>query len=169
MSKRTKYDIGLGTSTTSGSGSVETQTQLYSLAQWNQRVQDAYQCRKRGEVLPVPFLPADMWNEWLWGFDPAEQCNLECLMNRSHLLGLLLARYRAIYQDPSTSDGTLIQILGDAPDNRISLFEVPVNTYSLRHLRDTVQNLQLNWVSCACAAIPKMKDAVDALLHRLPP
>jgi hypothetical protein len=89
MSKRNKYDIGLAISDSSASGPTDIN---YSLAPWNRRVEEAYQCHVGGTVLPEPFLPVDMWNEWLWGFDPTEPCNIECLLNRSQLLGLLLAR-----------------------------------------------------------------------------
>jgi hypothetical protein len=94
-SKRQRYDIGLGSSTHTPSNDT---TQAYSLAAWDKQVEEAYQCSVEGRVLPEPFLPENMWNEWLWGFDPTEPCSMECLMNRSHLLGLMLARYRAVYQ-----------------------------------------------------------------------
>jgi hypothetical protein len=65
-----------------------------------------------------------------------------------------------------TSESTLAQIMGGKTDDRLSLFDTPVNTYTLRHLRDAVQNIQLNWVKCACVDIPNMKNAVNALMHR---
>jgi hypothetical protein len=167
MSKRQRYDIGLP-STNEISHST---SQSYDLQPWNIRLEEVYQRCAAGDELPAPFLPENMWNEWLWGFDPVEACNIECLMNRSHLLGLLLARYRAMYQVRySTSTSTLAELLGCKSDvahyQRLCLFNTPVSTYSLRHLRDTVQNIQLNWVNCSCPSIPEMKEVIDALMHR---
>jgi hypothetical protein len=164
MVKRNKYEIGLG-SDEDEKGS--NRTEHYSLSRWNQLIEDAYGCYVRGEVLPEEFLPENMWNEWLWGFDPTEQCNIECLMNRSHLLGLLLARYRGIYQSRyRTSNNTIAEFLGTQVTHKICLFDCPINTYTLRHLRDTVQNIQLNWIECTCACIPNMKNTINALFHR---
>jgi hypothetical protein len=167
MSKRQKYDIGLATV----DDARDTTTHSYNLQPWNSRIEAAYHQKNTSGVLPEPFLPENMWNEWLWGFDPTEPCHIECLLNRSHLLGLLLARYRAMYQVRySTSESTIAELLGSEDDcahrKRLCLFDTAINTYSLRHLRDTVQNLQLNWIDCSCISIPQMENVVNALLHR---
>jgi hypothetical protein len=164
MNKRTKYDIGLGVVENVESDNT---THTYSLAPWNKKVEEAYQCLMRGDILPEPFLPVNMWNEWLWGYNPTEACSIECLLNRSHLLGLLLARYRAVYQEMyRSSENTLSDILGPGVDKRLCLIDTEIRSYTLRHLRDTVQNIQLNWVQCDCVNIPTMPEAVNALLHR---
>jgi hypothetical protein len=167
MSKRQRYDIGLRCSDEAGDHVARD----YDLQPWDKKIEETYLQHITGSELPEPFLPGNMWNEWLWGFDPTEPCHIECLMNRSHLLGLLLARYRAMYQIRySTSESTLMELLGLQNDNvnhgRLCLFDTPVNTYSLRHLRDTVQNIQLNWVDCSCISMPNMKEVVNALMHR---
>jgi hypothetical protein len=167
MTKRKRYDIGLRSSNEVGDHAAQT----YSLQMWDKQIEDAYQQFAAEKKLPEPFLPENMWNEWLWGFDPTEACHIECLLNRSHLLGLLLARYRALYQVKySTSTSTIAELLGSKNDGahyqRLCLFDTPVNTYSLRHLRDTVQNVQLSWVDCSCASMPQIKEVVNALMHR---
>lgn len=40
-------------------------------------------------------LPDSIWDEWLWHSDPLQECHMDLMMNRMHLLGLLIARYRA--------------------------------------------------------------------------
>jgi hypothetical protein len=164
MSKRPRYDIGLR----STHEVVDDAAQVYSLQVWDKKIEDTYSQLIAGHELPEPFLPENMWNEWLWGFDPTEPCHMECLMNRSHLLGLLLARYRAMYQVRyHTCNSTILELLGATNDvSRLCLFDTPVNTYSLRHLRDTVQNVQLNWIECSCASMPQMEEVVNALMHR---
>jgi hypothetical protein len=37
-------------------------------------------------------LPESAWDEWLWGTDAARECDINIMMNRMHLLGLLIAR-----------------------------------------------------------------------------
>lgn len=162
--KRSKYDIGL---VSSEGGVGRDVTYAYSLHKWNTHIEEAYAQYVKNEPLPEEFLPSNMWTEWLWGFNPEQHCGIECLMNRSHLLGLLLARYRAIYQvQYQKSERTLLDILGSSRDARLCLFDAPVANYSLRQLRDTLQNIQLNWVLCDCTSIPNMKDAVNAIMHR---
>jgi hypothetical protein len=164
-SKRNKYDIGLPRQDV---GEEEcNRVECYSLEPWNKLVEEAYRSlEERGEVREA-FLPPNMWNEWLWGFDPTEACHIECLLNRSQLLGLLLARYRAIYQVRySTSSNTLVDFLGDEGVGMLSLLDIAVKAYNLRELRDTIQNIQLKWVDCHCISIPTMKNVVNALFHR---
>lgn len=88
VAKRQKYDIGRSVQVNdSGLDPSE-----YTLQQHNSAVEAAHASHSSGNELPPPFLPEDMWNEWLWGFDPCVQCHIECLLNRTHLLGFLLAR-----------------------------------------------------------------------------
>lgn len=37
-------------------------------------------------------IPDSIWNEWLWRCDPLQECHMDLLLNRMHLLGLLIAR-----------------------------------------------------------------------------
>jgi hypothetical protein len=141
--KRHKYDIGLGSN---DDLNINKAAQLYNLQPLDKRIEDVYKCYLGGGELPAPFLPENMWNEWLWGFDPSEACNIDCLMNRSHLLGLLLARYRAIYQPRyAASDSTIEVILGSRSSTAcLCLFDTPIRNYSLRQLRDTVKHPSSN-------------------------
>lgn len=49
----------------------------------------------------------EMWLEWLWESDALKECYMETMMNRMHLLGLLIARYRAATLE--AEDGTLLE------------------------------------------------------------
>ncbi len=52
--------------------------------------------------------------------------------------------------------------------SRLCLFDsTPVHSMTLRQLRDSVQNLQLNWVEMKVAETmqPQITEAVDALFH----
>jgi hypothetical protein len=40
-----------------------------------------------------PMLPDSIWDEWLWGTDALQECHMDVMMNRMHLLGLLIARW----------------------------------------------------------------------------
>lgn len=115
-------------------------------------------------------LPDSLWIEWLWQSAPMQECSMDLMMNRMHLLGLLVARYRATRQ--RNSNTTLAHILqqqgqkGGNHNNRLWLFDGPVSRYTLRQLTDSLQNLQIQWNRWALFSVPKMQDAIDALLHR---
>lgn len=148
--KRQKYDIGLPNDHLSSNDML--QNKSCCLVPFNQDMEKACECMFNGTDLPNLFLPESMWEEWLWGSDPTEPCHIDCLMNRSHLIGLLLVRYRAIYQEKfKTSSNNIVDFLG--VKNNLSLFDEPVNQYNLRQLRDAVQNIQLNWVKSGCVEI----------------
>ena len=154
-------------------------------------------------TMPHPsFLSPSIWDQWLWHEDPLEECHIDLMLNRMHLLGLLIARYRAAYQDRfHQSDLTLHQILCEgllSPSlqerqqqlisaamtkesaatalqqerqrrNRLCLFDqIPVRALTLRQLRDTIQNIQLQWVPLQVAETmqPQIMEAIDALMHR---
>lgn len=93
-------------------------------------------------------LPDSLWNEWLWETDALQECHMDLMMNRMHLLGLLICRYRACKQIRfHKSNATLLQIILRS-ENKIGsmpvlwLFDEPVRQYSLRQLMDTVLNMQ---------------------------
>lgn len=67
--------------------------------------------RKHLGILPVTAgldpaharaLGSAMWGEWMWGCNPTEDCPIDILLNRCHMLGLLLARYRGASAPPET-------------------------------------------------------------------
>jgi hypothetical protein len=82
-------------------------------------------------------LPADTWDEWLWKTDPEEPCSAELMLNRNHLLGLLICLCKGM-EDPTGSTNP-------PTPGRLALMERPVHEMTLRELKDTVSNLQLEW------------------------
>jgi hypothetical protein len=83
--------------------------------------------------------PAVLWVDWIWKANAEEPFDPAILMNRSHLLGLLACRHMA-------------GVLGDAQppqpplaDDRMTLVAKHPGEYTLRELRDTVDNLLIEW------------------------
>lgn len=82
-------------------------------------------------------LPASVWDEWLWGCDLAEPACADCMLNRMHLLGLLIARYRAM-REPGLANVCLgLQGIVHSTAN--------VTKLSPRQLKDVVDCLQMHW------------------------
>lgn len=131
------------------------------LARMNASVEGAQPCQD---------LPEGIWMEWLWHSDPLQECHMEVMLNRMHLLGLLIARYRASRQRHlGSSNASLAQILACQQQRLLWLFEGPVSRYTLRQLADTLQNLLLQWNRHSVMdAVPaeRIRGAVDALFHR---
>jgi hypothetical protein len=97
---------------------------------------DAYtSLRSTGE------LPDEAWDEWLWGTDPEEPYSPELLLNRCQLLGLLICLYKGMQQQAAVASS----LAGDAETSRLTLMEKPVAAMSLRELKDTMENLQVEW------------------------
>lgn len=82
-------------------------------------------------------LPVEVWNEWLWGCDLAEPTSVDCPLNRSHLLGLLIARYRAA-REPD-----LMEVCVELPN--VAYQHSSVGQLTPRQLKDLVEDLQLHW------------------------
>lgn len=98
---------------------------------------------------------------------------MDTMLNRMHLLGLIVARYKGKMQN--APQGTLLQLLfPKIPQanltehaRQLCLFEsVQVSDYTLRQLLDTVQNLQVQWNKVNVFTCPGVQEAVDALMHR---
>lgn len=66
--------------------------QPFELSAWNDLVQDAWHCKSNRLPMPKPLDNNEIWDEWLWRCDPSEECPMYSLMNRSHLVGLVVAR-----------------------------------------------------------------------------
>lgn len=154
--------------------SIEQKTQSLLLKSLNDAVDDT--CKT---------LPDSIWTEWLWHTDPMQECHMDLMLNRMHLLGLIIARYRA--KRSSARQETMTSILGTS--KRLWLFDGPVARYTLRQLTDTLQNLQvrtflfyhpcldgivantwntqMQWNTCHLASqLPSMRNAVDAMFLR---
>ena len=82
-------------------------------------------------------LPPTVWDEWLWGCDLAEPVSVHCILNRMHLLGLLISRFRAL-KEPSLAD-VCISIPGAVHH------QSNVATLTPRQLQDTVDCMQMHW------------------------
>jgi hypothetical protein len=112
-----------------------------------------------------------LWDEWLWFCNPSEDCSVELLLNRCHMIGLLLARYKAVsYVDLDLKSIQEI-IFSDNNDNNnninlLCLIPGPISEYTLRELRDALQNIQIHWISAKALEIPSIGDVIDALFHR---
>ena len=84
-------------------------------------------------------LPDDIWVDWMWRSNPEEPFAPGVLMNRCHLLGLLVCRSQA---KKATASGAAA---GEILDQRMSLMAKPPASMSLRELRDTFDNVLIEW------------------------
>jgi hypothetical protein len=74
------------------------------LAALDSAISNAWGYRASGmdaRSIPVSpdFFHPSAWNQWLWEEDPMEEASASVALNKVHLLGLLIARFRATYQD----------------------------------------------------------------------
>ncbi len=82
-------------------------------------------------------LPAEVWHEWLWGSDPEEAYHMDVLLNRNHLLGLLICRHKHLNSsEMGASFGA---------GSRMTIMDKSVATMSWRELKDTVANVLIEW------------------------
>ena len=83
-------------------------------------------------------IPDTAWTEWLWRTDPEEPLAAAILLNRNHLLGLLLCRHQAVSQVRAAAAGLV-------DDDRMTLMRKHPHDMTLRELRDTVDNVLIEW------------------------
>ena len=83
-------------------------------------------------------LPDTVWTEWLWRTDPEETLAASILLNRCHLLGLLLCRHQSQTQARAAEAGLVA-------DDRMTLMAKHPHDMTLRELRDTVDNILIEW------------------------
>lgn len=86
-------------------------------------------------------LPATIWHDWLWKCDPQEKISVKCPVNKHHLLGMLVARFRAKFQY-IPPDIKLCNVLNDS---LLIIVDTPVMQMTFRELKDSVDNLQIAW------------------------
>ncbi len=82
-------------------------------------------------------LPNAVWDAWLWRCDLAEPGSVDCMLNRMHLLGLAIARYRAM-REPELAN-VCLGLQG------VVHFQTNVSKLTPRQLRDVVDCLQMHW------------------------
>jgi hypothetical protein len=89
-------------------------------------------------------LPQAIWHEWLWGTDPEEQYHVDVLLNRNHLLALLVCRYKFLHQAiPSEPEAAVVKKRDD--QQRMTIMDTPVHRMSWRELKDTLANILFEW------------------------
>ena len=120
-----------------------------SIAQWNREFE-------AGERT----LPSSAWDEWLWGCDMHERLTAACILNKSHLLGLLIARFKARYEP----EAMRIR-LGEGFTNIVHGGSL-VQDLSLRQLRDAAEDLQMHWGRYCSTDWDHASVALDALATR---
>lgn len=90
-------------------------------------------------------LAPEVWHEWLWGTDPEQSYNIDVLLNRNQLLGVLVCRFKHKELSDVRSTSTF-QTSNDAQVfSRMAIMDKPVYSMTWRELKDTVANLLLEW------------------------
>ncbi len=103
--------------------------------------------------------PQEIWNEWLWGCDLAEPVTVDCMLNKSHLLGLLIARFRAL-REPHLMDVCIALPHMVHQGSRVALL-------TPRQIKDAIEDLQLHWgVYVEGVDLDELSELVDACLAR---
>lgn len=125
-------------------------------------------------MLETGELPAELWDEWLWKTDPEEPFATDVLLNRCQLLGFLVCLSRGLdEQSMSVDSGGR----GDEMDasQRLTLMEKPVKVMTLRELKDTIENIQIEWPAflrrlehnpCAQANLDAVLQLIDHCVGR---
>ena len=117
------------------------------------------------EMLQTRELPSELWDEWLWRTDPEEPFAPDVLLNRCHLLGFLFCLSRGA--DDSATGGAAPAERGVDPSQRLTLMDKPVDAMTLRELKDTITNLQIEWPAFLrrLEHNPCAQANLDAVLH----
>ena len=90
-------------------------------------------------------LPEGVWVRWLWQTEPEEAVLVTVLLNRSHLMGLLVCRHQAMRASSVSSSTRRQRGAEECTDDRIHVVDKQPAGMSLRELRDTVDNLLIEW------------------------
>lgn len=107
------------------------------------------------ELMSTGFLPDSLWDEWLWKTDPEEAYMPDVLMNRSQLLGFMVCLCKGIQSNQAQScesqgggENAARAAAASQPPSapeRLVVMSKGVESMSLRELKDTVENLQIEW------------------------
>jgi hypothetical protein len=122
------------------------------------------------EMLQTCELPSELWDEWLWKTDPEEPFATDVLMNRCQLLGFLVCLSKGMEEQTGGSG-----VSGLDAAQRLTLMEKPVRDMTLRELKDTIENLQIEWPAflrrletnpCAQANLDAVLQLIDQCVGR---
>lgn len=127
-------------------------------------------------------LPQELWDEWLWKTDPEEPFASDVLLNRCQLLGFLVCLARGMdesgdqcepeFTSPPLKTG---DSAGAESSHRLTLMEKSVRHMTLRELKDTVENIQIEWPAflarlehnpCAQANLDAVLQLIDQCVAR---
>jgi hypothetical protein len=116
-------------------------------------------------------LPSHAFAAWLWEIDPTTECTVTLQLNSSHLLGLLIGREVALNCNSGSNSCSVAgfdfavgtNMNTDPALAQFVLHTGPWRDLTLRQLRDTVQNLQVNWITHNAAAIPAVLPYLNQL------
>jgi hypothetical protein len=89
-------------------------------------------------------LPDHVWHEWLWGTDPEEAYHVDVLLNRNHLLGLLVCRYKYMKSSPASA-APVVDSRKAGGAERMTIMDKPTHQMTWRELKDTVANVLFEW------------------------
>jgi len=81
-------------------------------------------------------LPESIYHEWLWGTNPEESYDKTVLLNRNHLLGLLICRHKFLCNRDSMERHNM---------NRLTIMDKSISSMTWRELKDTLSNLLFEW------------------------
>ena len=117
------------------------------------------------EMLRTGELPPEIWDEWLWRTDPEEPFAPDVLLNRCQLLGFLVCLAKGV-DCQGNSSACAVSDAGVDPSQRLTLMEKQVKLMTLRELKDTVENIQIEWPSFLrrLEHNPCAQDNLDAVL-----
>ncbi len=84
-------------------------------------------------------LPKEAWDQWIWNTRLHDPITADVMLNEMHLLGLLIARYRAKFF-PSTMDIRLNSFWPTFVHGGLT-----IRSLTLRQLKDSFEDLQFHW------------------------
>jgi hypothetical protein len=103
--------------------------------------------------------PQEIWAEWLWGCDLAEPVTVDCMLNKAQLLGLLIARFRAL-REPHLMDVCIALPHMVHQGSRVGLM-------TPRQVKDVIEDLQLHWGTYVEGVdADELTELVDACMAR---
>jgi hypothetical protein len=91
------------------------------------------------QLAAVGEISVEVVHDWMWGTDPEESYHVDVLLNRNHLLGLMVCRYKYLVTKEQGGPECY------ARNQRMTIMDKPVQHMTWRELKDTVANILLEW------------------------